>query len=154
MSPDWTDDDLLIELGAAFAETADTPEHIARAGRDLYGWRTVDAELSELLHDSATAIDPVLVRDAGPATRRSLTFRSSRLTIEVDLEREPDAIRGQVVPNGTDAVAPDAIVVEVVGETATTAPVDAVGYFAFDPFPLLRGRLRLRCGDVVTPWID
>jgi hypothetical protein len=151
MSTPWNDDDALLrELGASLIEGNEVAPGIARAGRDLYVWRTIDSELSELALDSAR--DAVLVRDGG-GTRRSLTFRSSRLTIEIDLERRPDAIRGQLVPLDTRVDRPAEVIIDVVGQSSTAVAVDAVGYFSVEPFPLDGVRFRLRCDGVSTPWI-
>ncbi|MGS0683950.1 hypothetical protein ACVBEQ_02135 [Nakamurella sp. GG22] len=149
MISDWQDDDALLgDLGAALAERDETPPSIAEAGRAVYTWRTVDAELSELTHDSAE-VDGTLVR--GPVSdRRSLTFRSTGLTIELDVERDPDAIRGQVT--GIDV--PPSVTIEIVDGEPLTALVDDVGYFAFAPLMLSGVRFRLRCDGVVTPWIN
>jgi hypothetical protein len=153
MSTGWNDDDVLLsELEAALAEAAGVPPGIAHAGRDLFTWRTIDAELSELAYDSATDADSALVRSAS-AARRSLTFRSSRLTIELDLEYGPDAIRGQLVPTGALTEQPAEVVVDVIGRSSSAVPVDAVGYFSLEPFALTDVRFRLRCGGVRTPWI-
>jgi len=149
MTSDWSDDDVLLrELGSALAERSAAPPSLAEAGRALYTWRTVDAELSELTHDSAEAAG-ALVRD-DDYQRRSLTFRSASLTVEVDIERDPDAIRGQLV----GAEVPPSVTIEIVGGEPLRTSVDEVGYFAFDSFTASGVRFRLRCGDVVTPWID
>jgi hypothetical protein len=149
MISDRQDDDALLrELGAAMAERRETPPSIAAAGRALYTWRTVDAELSELTHDSAEAA-ATLVRGGAPE-RRSLTFRSTSMTIELDIEHHPDAVRGQVA----GAELPPSVTIEIVDGEPLTASVDDVGYFAFAPLTLSGVRFRLRCDGVVTPWID
>jgi hypothetical protein len=147
MTSDWRDDDeLLRELGAALAEGDATPPSFAEAGRALFTWRTVDAELSELTYDSEVA--GTLVR-ADDYQRRSLTFRSAGLTVELDIEHNPDAIRGQLAGDEV----PPSVTVEIVGGEPISAPVDEVGYFVVDSFAASGVRFRLRCGGVVTPWI-
>ena len=149
MPNDWTDDDeLLAALGAALAEISEVPPGIARAGRGVYAWRTVDAELSALTYDSAT--QPAGLLRAGGGGRRSLTFSTAALTIEIDVESDPDALRGQLV---SDSELPARVVIEAVGAESVNADVDEVGYFAVDPFTPPDSAFRLRCGDVVTPWI-
>jgi len=160
MPAEWSAEELLRELGEALDERAGVPAGIAGAGRQLYAWRTVDAELSELVADSAAGAAPALTRDPGgtgasaPAAAgpRSLTFRSARLTIELDLEREPDALRGQLRGTGPDL--PRQLAVERVGAEPVTVAVDELGYFAVEEFPLAGVRFRLRAGSVVTPWVD
>ncbi len=147
------DDALLRELGAALAERPATPARVAAAGRELYTWRTVDAELAELVADSAA--DPVpagaLSRDVEPASR-SLTFRSGGLTLDLDVERAPDALRGQLRDDG--AGRPREVVVERVGAGPVTVAVDELGYFAVEDYPPAGARFRLRAGRVLTPWVD
>ena len=113
----------------------------------------MDAELAELAHDSLLP-DPaaVAVRSAAdPVGLRSLTFRTPSLTVDVDVE--PSALRGQLVAPPGEPVPADAVV-ESPSEEPISAPVDPVGYFEFVPFPFAGKRFRLRCGPVVTPWID
>ncbi|MFI5954567.1 hypothetical protein [Cryptosporangium sp. NPDC051539] len=159
MSTAWSDDDALFRaLGEALAEESVVPDSVTRSGRAVFTWRTVDAELSALRYDSADesapapgARPPVLVRADGPP-RRSLTFETSTLTMELDLEYDPDALRGQLVPTADDDV-PAYVVVERPDTDASTVDVDEVGYFAVEPFPLDRP-FRLRCAGTVTPWIS
>jgi hypothetical protein len=148
MTSDWRDDDVLLrELGAALAEGRAAPPSFAEAGRALYSWRTVDAELSELTYDSAEAAGALMRTD--DYRRRSLTFRSASLTVELDIERDPDAIRGQLV----GAEVPPSVTIETVDSEPLRTSVDELGYFAFDSFAASGVRFRLRCGGVVTPWI-
>ncbi|TQS39833.1 hypothetical protein [Cryptosporangium phraense] len=148
----WSDDDALLRaLGEALAEQTAVPESVTRAGRAVFTWRTVDAELSALRYDSADDRPPVLVRADGPP-RRSLTFETSTLTMELDLEYDPDALRGQLVATA-DVEIPAYVVVERPDADGSTVDVDAVGYFAVEPFPLDRP-FRLRCAGTVTPWIS
>ncbi|MFI7587575.1 hypothetical protein ACIB24_10925 [Spongisporangium articulatum] len=147
---DYSDDAaLLAELAAALAETTDVPPGFARSGRDLFTFRTLDAELAELVEEAAGA----LVRstsgaDEGP---RTLTFRARDLLIDVDLDVHPPALRGQLSSERGEL--PVEVVAEAVGAEPLPVPVDDVGYFAVAPFPFASGRFRLRCGGVVTPWI-
>jgi len=151
MTSAWSDDDALLrELGEALDEADDVPATVAQSGRDLYTWLTIDSELTELAHDSAEGAEAVLVR-ADSQPRRSLTFRSTRLTIELDVEHDPDALRGQLIVS--EGELPREILVETLGGEPVTVAVDEVGYFAADPFAVAGARLRLRCGDAVTPWI-
>lgn len=65
---------------------------LARAALD---WRTIDAELAELVHDSAVDEHELLVR--GDDDRlRVLTFRTS--DIEIEVEYSNGQLVGQVVP--------------------------------------------------------
>ena len=62
-------------------------------------------------------------------------------------------LRGQLVTSAGRPVPPE-VTVEAPASEPVTAPVDAVGYFEVVPFPFSGERFRLRCGEVVTPWID
>lgn len=150
---DASDDDLLAALAGALAEAQDVPASVAASGRALYVWRTVDAELAELVHDSADDLAPAPsgVRDGGGEVR-SLSYRWPGLLLEVDVEHRPAVLRGQLV--ASEGTVPDQVSVDVVDGSSTTAAVDAGGWFAIEPF-LTRGRrFRLRCGSHLTPWID
>lgn len=160
MADRWTDDDALLrDLADAVAEGQAVPADFVATGKALYTWRTVDAELAALIHDSASG-EPADERLAGavrsgPAARRSLTFQTGQFTVEVDLDRAPDAIRGQFVAHDASAVAGE-LTVEPAEGAALTAAVDELGYFAVAALPRSRFRLRLRPGagrEVVTPWI-
>ena len=58
---DLNDNELMAELAAAVAEEEAVSERRRTAARAAFTWRTVDAELAEMLHDSAL--------DAGAAVR-------------------------------------------------------------------------------------
>ena len=57
------------------------------AARAAIGWRTIDAELAELIADSAVDEPALLVR--GTAQPRTLTFEAPGLTIEIEAEHAP-----------------------------------------------------------------
>ena len=148
MPQDWNDDDqLLAALGEAARATPEVPAPFVDIGRSAFTWRTVDAELAELAHDSATG-ELVAVR-ARPDNLRSLTFVAPRLTIE--LEVQPDALLGQLVP-------PQRGEVELhrrEGATSTVL-VDDVGWFAIQPLPSGPIRLQIRPAGgiaVMTEWV-
>jgi hypothetical protein len=97
--PTSGDDDLLGDLRRVIAEMDPTPEHVLIAARAALDWRTLDAELAELIADSAVDEPALLVRGSWQA--RALAFEAAGLTIE--LEAEPDAdgmlrLTGQLIP--------------------------------------------------------
>ncbi|GAA3383881.1 hypothetical protein [Cryptosporangium minutisporangium] len=149
MSTEWTDDELLTELGRALAEEASVPPSVAAAGRSLFAWRDFAAGLATLTSDSAAAGSVPLIR-SGRGARRSLAFEAPGLTVEVDVESDPDALRGYVV---VEAGRPTHVVVETVGAEPVRAEVDEAGYFAIDAYSPSGAAFRLRCGGFVTPWI-
>ena len=80
-----SDDELMAALGEAVAEADAVSDRRREAARAAFTWRTVDAELAELLHDSAL--------DAGAAVRRrratsrgTLSFGSGGLALEVEVD--------------------------------------------------------------------
>ena len=97
------------ELRAIFGHLDPVPQLLEDAARAAFTWRTVDAELAELMRDSAEAASEeeagVLVRGRhGP---RQLSFESPQLGIELEVtETGPRERRlaGQLLPpEGGDA---------------------------------------------------
>lgn len=140
------DDRLLAELAQALGPP-DAPRAAVDAARAVFTWRTIDAELAALVHDSELAGPPVGVR-GDRATLRSLTYQRDEVVIDVAVDA--DGLVGQVVParEGT-------IDVQVAGSLERTVDVDAVGSFTVRPLP--DGPFRLVHGSggrrIVTGWI-
>jgi hypothetical protein len=140
------DDDLLDELRAALHRAGTPTAAMAAAGPAAFSWRTVDAELAALTHDSLVD-EPVGVRGASSGPR-DLVFEAGERSVE--LERDQDCLVGQLVPAAPGQVAllrPD-------GELDRT-DVDEWGRFRFER--PVSGLARLRCttawGDLVTEWV-
>jgi len=141
-------DDLLVgELRAAIGRFDPIPPEMVAAARSSFAWRTLDAELAQLAHDSALD-QSALVR--GVAAPTLLTFEASGLTVEVETIPEGQGWRlhGQLVPAQPGQVEirhPDGI---------TSVTADDLGRFAADGPQ--RGPLSLRCragGSAVdTDW--
>lgn len=91
------EDDRLRELLAEAMDLADpVPEHVVAAAKEAYTWRTIDAELAELVYDSASQ-EPVGVR--GEAAARQVTFRAPGVEIEIMvMSAETRRLVGQLVP--------------------------------------------------------
>jgi hypothetical protein len=146
---------LLAEVAAAVGETRGL-ERYRRSAQAAFTWRTVDQELAELsalgllalTYDSAED-DLALVRAAAVDEPRQLTFASEALTL--DIEVEPDALRGQLMPAG-----PGTAVVEFGSGFAVEVQADEDGMFRLDR-PRDAGPVRIRCrvGEltVSTPWM-
>jgi hypothetical protein len=135
--------DLEDELRQAAELFDPIPARLKQTVIAAYTWRTIDAELAELVYDSLD--QPLAVR--GPDQPRLLTFRSDELFIEVEIDG------GNLV--GRVSVPPVEMVVQHRGgEIAVTS--DPLGRFAVRD--LEQGPLRLRCGfegnrTLVTDWI-
>lgn len=139
------DDALLAELRTAVQRAGEPTESMVAAGEAAMSWRTIDAELALLTHDSLD--EELLVRGAD-AMPRSLAFETEGLTVEV--ERTGDGLVGQLIPPGEGEV----IVLTPQGERARVR-ADALGCFTVTG--VTPGPHRLRCttatADVVTDWV-
>jgi hypothetical protein len=143
-------EELLMGLDEAFDDLPPVPTGLHDLAVAAYGWRRVDAELAELLFDSASD-DLVGVRSTGTGTsaeRRSFRFGINESVIRVHLTAEslivmiepPLSIAcqvacgfdGQVVEHRTDEL----------GELIIDAPELPV-----------RIEFQFPGGRVVTPWI-
>lgn len=140
------DDDLLDELRAAVRGAGAPTAAMADAARAAFSWRTLDAELAALTHDSLVD-EPAGVRGSSTGPR-DLVFEGRQSSVEV--ARDEDCLVGQLVPAGPGQVSllrPD-------GEADRT-DVDEFGRFRFERS--VSGPVRLRCttpsGVVVTEWV-
>ncbi len=131
-----TDDDRFItEIGMMLEQADPVPEMVTEYAKAGYGWRDLDAELAELVFDSAEA---GLVGVRGSDTTRQMTFRAPGVEIEVELlSAENRRIIGQLVP-------PQALTVELRHvDRAIVTTSDSLGRFRFDDVPT--GPVSLRC---------
>jgi hypothetical protein len=150
---DWTEEELLAMLASALRAEQEVPGSLVDAGKAVWTWRSVDAELAALTYDSAVAGagHQLVATRSEAASLRSLTYASQNLTIELEVTRE--ALLGQVQPA-------QAARVEVVTRSGalTRVEVDDVGWFTVRPVP--RDPFRISCTTVdgsvkvVTAWIE
>lgn len=141
----WDEDDALLDQLRAAVRHAGTPTpSMIASGEAAFSWRTVDAELAALTHDSL-ADESVLVRSS--AAPRSLVFEGRQLSVELD--ETDDGLIGQLVPPSSGEVTrlgPE-------GELGR-AQVDELGCFSFPTSAA--GLIRLRCetpsGVLMTDW--
>jgi hypothetical protein len=150
VQPQWYEDDeqLMAQLRAALAGSPPPPSVVA-AAKAVYAWRTVDAELAELAHDSALDRELTAVRSE-TAALRTLTFECATLVVELGVT--DDAIVGQLVP-------PQAAVIEVrePDRPPRTVQADDMGCFRLEAAPTGSFSLHVRTqldGDVVTDWVS
>lgn len=147
-----TDDELLAELGAVLRRLESPPQEVVEAGKGLFTWRTIDAELAALIFDSieVDTAEPAGVRAGGQP--RILTFEAAGLTIEVEVDETPGARRliGQLTPPGRadlELRTPD---------QSFLGGADELGRFVLDlPPQRLRSSLRIRRAQEVaeTSWV-
>ncbi|MGY1632028.1 hypothetical protein ACI784_10040 [Geodermatophilus sp. SYSU D01186] len=135
-TPGPDEDDRLLDLiGQAVRSVGPIPPAARAAGEAAWSWRTVDAELAALTHDS-TAGEPVLQRSA-PTTPRTLVFEGGGLAVELSVTEE--GLVGQLVPPTEGEVT----LLSRAGVLDHTT-VDEVGCFTFDE--PAGGEVQLRCG--------
>ena len=144
-------DELLEELRGVLRRTDPVPAEVTDFATAAFGWRRLDAELAELLEDSALVSEaPALAR--GVAGLRSLTFRSSELTIDVEVQ--PGLLLGQLAPPPASAT------VELQmenGDIVATADGDKLGRFRLTIEGDGRFRLRVvrpNASTVETSWFS
>lgn len=90
-------DDGLDVLRQVLAEVDAPPAHVVDLAKDAFVWWGMDAELAELVYDSATTTAGTDVRSAAP--ERQMTFRAPGLEIEVEVVSERTrTVIGQLVP--------------------------------------------------------
>jgi hypothetical protein len=151
-TPQEGDEQLMDLMRAAVAEHDAVPDGVVTAAREVWTWRTVDAELAALLHDS-TADEDALAGVRGAGTVRALSFGAGEHMIEVEISEDGDRRRlvGQVMPppgGGT-------IVLDRIDGPATELELDELGRFEADR--LAAGLVRLRTtgaeGRMVTEWV-
>lgn len=148
------DDELMALLGEAVAEEAAVSDRRRTAAKAAFTWRSVDAELAELLHDSAL--------DAGAAVRsgaggepRTLSFGHSGLTLEVEIDGE--TLLGQVIGTGSaaSATAPASVLLERPEADALSAEADVAGFFRLEGVRPGSVRFVVEQGgwSLTTPWV-
>ena len=127
-----SDDELVGMIAQALASDDPVPERVLEGARAAFTWRTIDAELAELVFDSARELTGVRSED----TDRQVTFRAPGVEIEVMVvENGARRLIGQLVP-------PSEATVELVGaDSVYSATTDRLGRFVFDE--LAPGPVRL-----------
>ncbi|PZS36242.1 MAG: hypothetical protein DLM59_01570 [Pseudonocardiales bacterium] len=145
----WNSDDgLLTELKEALDTASPGPEAALSAEKALYTWRTIDAELATMTHDSAVA-EPSAVLRSETAALRTMTFEAPSLVIELGMT--PGGLVGQLVPPGSGTAW-----LRTAAGTTDPVEIDELGCFAIplrpgEPFSLAcRTTVGLR---VMTNWI-
>jgi hypothetical protein len=94
------DERLMSELRAFFAEVDPVPTLVVETAKASLGWRRLDADLAELLSDSALEEEPFALARGGEAPARAVTFSSPELTIdiEVHVDDQGRTLLGQLSP--------------------------------------------------------
>jgi hypothetical protein len=153
-APREGDEQLMGLIKEATAAQDAVPDRVVEAAREAWTWRTVDAELVALLHDS-TVDDDALAGVRGAGTVRALSFGVGDHMIEVEISEDGERRRlvGQVMP--PPGPGERTIVVDRLDGGALELELDELGRFEADR--LSAGLVRLRTTDVegrvVTEWV-
>ena len=146
LSPD--DTALLLRLGAIAAEIDPVPDLVLEAGRAAFLVRRLDAELAELVADSAT--DRAGVRGGDD---RLLSFEAGEVSLELQVSARAGVLHvlGQVVGVPVDG----AVLLLETADGQQQVPLDPTGTFRADLPP---GRFRLHLtapgrAPVTTAWV-
>jgi hypothetical protein len=139
------DREVLDRIDDAFEHALEPiPDRLTAAAREAFGWRLADAELAELLFDSAN--DELAGVRGSTAQRRSFRFASGDFVIRVHLT----TVSMIVMVEPPMSVACTVSTSEATVEHRT----DELGELVIDaPEPPVRIEVDLPSGRVVTPWI-
>ena len=146
MNEHISDDELVEAIKTGLEQTDPVPMSAVEAAKAAFTWRTIDAELAELVYDSAET-GLVGVRGEGA---RQVTFRSPGVEIEVMVTDERERrIVGQLVPPQQATV--EALTSGGIREQGS----DSLGRFSFEgivPGPVKLSVETADGGTVVTEW--
>ncbi len=148
-------DDELMERLRRIAATADpVPGAVMAAARAAFGLRDLDAQIAELVRDSAMDAPLTAVRAtvARGAEARMLSYEAGGTTIECEVTARAGQrdVSGQLSGGAASAVE-----AQVPGGPPVSVPVSAHGWFSVRGLP--SGPFRLRCRmtngtRIVTTW--
>jgi len=137
MTEDTDPDELLMaELRGFFADVDPVPPLVIETAKASLGWRRLDADLAELLSDSALEEEPFALARGGEAPARAVTFSSTGLTIDIEVHvGDPErTLLGQLSPPS-----PARIEIQTMADAPLSAEADRLGRF----------RVRLPAGGAV-----
>lgn len=147
---DQANEELLARLAGIADEIDPVPGFVYELGRAAFELRRIDAELAELVRDSAVDADS-LVGVRGELTVRLLAFEAADLDIDLQVTRQAGrrSLLGQVV----------GVVRQVRVETAAgVAPAEVGPHGRFQVQDLPAGRMRLQVdaaeATYVTSWVS
>ena len=136
------DEALAAELAAALQATDPVPERFVDAAKESFTWRTIDAELAELIFDSA---EGELVGVRGVDGTRQVTFQAPGVEIEVAIISDGSRrLVGQLVPAVRSHVELH------FGDQAIVAESDDLGRFSFENVPLGPISIKVELADGAT----
>jgi hypothetical protein len=148
------DNELEARLRMVAARFEPVPAELIRTAVGAFTWRTIDAELAELVFDSVVDDDDAAVV-RGTQQARLLSFRSGDLSIEVEVTATGAhrSLIGQLIPARQAAIE--------IRHGGDVAALDADELGRFSAGPLHAGPISLRCSTegaagrhVVTDWVS
>ena len=146
-------DDPLFQRLRTVAEQADpVPESVLEAGRAAFLLRRLDAELAELVMDSAFDAGTVLVRGPGDNEVRMLSFETDRVSVDIQVTTTEGTRSLLVVVEGASGD----VTIETSAGTST-ASIDSEGRCSVTGIPAGTVRLHLTADDgsaVTTSWVS
>jgi hypothetical protein len=120
------DDALMAELRGFFAKVDPVPPLVTETAKASLGWRRLDADLAELLSDSALEEERFALARGGEAPARAVTFSSGELTIDIEVHVDDPGrtLLGQLSPP-----APATIEIQTTAAAPLSAEADRLGRF-------------------------
>ena len=150
------DELMLAELRAFLADADPVPPLVIETAKASLGWRRLDADLAELLSDSALVEEPLALARGSEAPARAVTFSAAGLTIDIEVHADDTGytLLGQLSPPLAGRIE-----VQTSAETPASSEADRLGRFRVR-LPT-GGRIRLRVlgsdadarAPVETSWI-
>jgi hypothetical protein len=140
------------ELRSIFGHMDPVPQLLEDGARAAFTWRTVDAELAELMRDSAEAEEEAGSLVRGGQGPRQLSFESPRLGIELEVTAtgpRERRLEGQLLPPAAATVT-----VERPGQDGLSVQADELGRFVLDGLRagVVRLHVALRGAQIAIPW--
>jgi hypothetical protein len=142
-------DPLLAELHNVIEAADPVPDGVVAAAKASFAWRTIDAELAELVADSGLAVSAT----RAAAAARLLTFEAAGRTVEVEVAETGTTrhLVGQLIP-----MEPATITVRW-PDGSRDAESDELGRFTLDDLPAGPISLTIRRAvsdvPVATSWV-
>lgn len=140
-------DEVLSVLRKALEHSDPVPAWVTEASREAFSWRTIDAELANLVFDSAR---DQLIGVRAEVLERQMTFQVPGIEIEIMVVGESRQLIGQLVPPQVARVALTSS--DYIAEKTT----DSLGRFDFPGVTPGRVRLSVRTADgrtITTEWV-
>jgi hypothetical protein len=149
---DERDEALIGQLRDGFRADV-VPSRVTEAAKAALTWRRVDAELAELLSDSALDAEPALARGGAPLVR-SVSFSAGSVIIDLEIQHDGErrVLLGQLSPAAQRTIE----VQRADGAGSTSSRSDELGRFRLGLDG--GGPVRLRIADdsgtaIETAWI-